>query len=258
MDEKVIVERTGRVMIVTLNDPDSRNAVDPEMAALLTRAFQQFEGDDDIYVAVLAGNGPSFCGGYNLNYFAEHGFGSEYRSEGPGALGISRMVPLKPVVGAIQGYAVAGGLELALWCDIRIAEETTKFGVFCRRWGVPLVDGGTHRLPRIIGQGRALEMILTGRPVMGPEALSWGLANQIVAEGQARGTAIALAKDIARFPRHCVLADRMSTITQWGLSVEDALLREAEGAEHVIEAEAREGAHRFASGMGRGGDFGNI
>ena len=180
------------------------------------------------------------------------------RREGDGPMGVSRMLLGKPVIAAVAGHAVAGGLELALWCDLRVAEDDAVFGVFCRRWGVPLVDGGTVRLPRIVGQGRALDMILTGRPVRAKEALEWGLANRVVPNGGARRGAEDLAREIAKFPEICMRSDRLSAYEQWDLSIDAALANEFEHGMPAILAEARAGATRFSEGKGRGGDFGNI
>jgi len=252
----VTVERSGRVTTVIINRPRSRNAVDHETAELLKGAFQEFEADAEQHVAVLCGAGEHFCAGYDLKTVGHAQ--SPYDPDGSGPLGPTRMLLSKPVVCAVEGYAVAGGLELTLWCDIRIASETAAFGVFCRRWGVPLIDGGTVRLARLIGHSRALDMILTGRPVDAREALSFGLANRVVPAGQARAAAEKYAGDIARFPQVCMRTDRMSSYRQWGMSIEDALRYEArEGFRPLLE-EARDGAKRFAEGKGRGGDFSDI
>ncbi|ODT94647.1 MAG: enoyl-CoA hydratase [Pseudonocardia sp. SCN 72-86] len=256
---KIEIEKDGPITIITLNRPEVRNAVDPETADLLREAFTAFDADDDAHVGVLAGTGPTFCAGFDLKALAEEaGLGEKYEPEGIGPLGISRFTISKPVIAAVQGYSVAGGLELALWCDMRVAEESATFGVFCRRWGVPLIDGGTIRLPRLIGQGHAMDMILTGRPVGAAEALSWGLANRVVPDGEARNAAVELAKEIARFPQLCMKADRISAITQWGYPLEEALHREGRGGAAVIEAESVGGAARFAAGAGRSGDFADI
>jgi enoyl-CoA hydratase len=238
MSDKVTLERDGDVTIVTLNRPEVRNAIDRETAARLQEVFATFESDASARVAVLAGAGTSFCAG--------------------GLLGISRRTLSKPVIAAVQGYAVAGGLELALWCDLRVLEDDAHVGVFCRRWGVPLIDGGTVRLPRLIGMGHAMDMILTGRAVGAAEALAWGLATRVVGPGQARARAIELATEIARFPQGCMKADRLSAMRQWGDTLEDALKREGRDGQPILEAEALGGATRFASGMGRSGDFSKI
>jgi enoyl-CoA hydratase len=256
--DKVHVERDGQVTIVTLNRPEARNAVDPEVAGLLQEAFSAFDADPDQHVGVLAGNGKSFCAGYDLKAISSQGLGPDYDPEGDGPLGISRMTLSKPVIAAVQGYSVAGGFELALWCDLRVMEQSATFGVFCRRWGVPLIDGGTVRLPRLIGMGHAQDMILTGRPVGAQEALAWGLANRVVPDGQVRTAAIDLAKEISRFPQLCMRSDRMSAIRQWGHPLDDALLQESRLSNHIVEAEARNGATRFSEGAGRSGDFAHI
>src|SRR5829696_1966746 len=191
---RVLVEKNGPVTTVVINRPEVRNAVDPETAAALLKAFSDFEEDTDSEVAVLAGTGAHFCAGFDLK--ALSGREIPYEPEGDGLMGPSRRLLSKPVIAAVEGYAVAGGLELALWCDLRIASETAIFGVFCRRWGVPLIDGGTIRLPRLIGQSRALDMILTGRPVGAAEALSWGLADRVVPSGEGRRAAEALAAEL--------------------------------------------------------------
>jgi enoyl-CoA hydratase len=217
---RVLVEKNGPVTTVVINRPEVRNAVDPETAAELLKAFSDFEEDTDSAVAVLAGAGAHFCAGFDLK--ALSGREIPYEPEGDGLMGPSRRLLSKPVIAAVEGYAVAGGLELALWCDLRVASETAIFGVFCRRWGVPLIDGGTIRLPRLIGQSRALDMILTGRPVPAEEALSFGLANRLARAGQARIEAEALALEIARFPQVCMRADRASTYAQWDTAGEFA------------------------------------
>ena len=252
---KVLVETDGPVTTILINRPDQRNAVDGETAVLLHAAFAAFDVDDDALVAVLSGVGSSFCAGYDLKYLSAEGLADDASDEGP--MGPSRMAMAKPVIAAIEGYAVAGGLELALMCDMRVASRTAVFGVFCRRWGVPLIDGGTVRLPRVVGQGRAMDMILTGRAVDAREALDFGLANRVVPAGEARRAAEALAHDIARFPQVCMRSDRLSALEQWSLPLDAALRREAE-----LGAAARRiapgGAARFASGKGRGGDFSEV
>jgi len=254
-EPKLVIERDGPVTIMRLNHPAQRNAVDQETAALLHDAFRAFEGDDQASVAILTGNGPSFCAGYDLKSLSGD---IPYAAEGDGPMGPSRMLTSKPVIAAIEGHAVAGGLELALQCDLRIASTTAVFGVYCRRWGVPLVDGGTVRLPRIIGHGRALDMILTGRPVLADEALSFGLANRVVAEGTALAEAMAIASQIARFPQGCLRVDRLSSYRQWGEPLDAALRFEGRNGETAFRSEAVAGAARFAGGLGRGGDFGEI
>ncbi len=266
---KLIVESDGPVTTIAIARPAVKNAIDAETAAELGAAVSAFEADPQARIAVLAGEGGCFCAGWDLKSLAEEPLarapdaGAAARAalalgpDGPGALAVCRRVPSKPVFAAIDGYAVAGGLELALWCDLRVMEEDAQLGVFCRRWGVPLIDGGTVRLPRLIGQSRALDMILTGRPVGAAEALTWGLANRVVPRGRARESAQELAREIARFPNACMLADRASCHDQWGRSLPDAFAAEATGGLPVL-GEAVDGARRFASGLGRGGDFGAI
>jgi enoyl-CoA hydratase len=252
----LIVEREEVVTIVTLNRPESRNAVDPPTALALRQAFDAFEADESARVAVLTGAGGHFCAGFDLKAVAAAS--GLHDAEGEGPMGPTRRLLSKPVIAAVEGYAVAGGFELALWCDLRVASATAVFGVYCRRWGVPLIDGGTVRLPRIVGQGRALDMILTGRPVDATEALSFGLANRLVPAGEARAEAVLLAAEIARFPQICLRADRASAFAQWEHGLEQALRAEARGGEAPLREEARQGAARFASGHGRSGDFGDI
>jgi enoyl-CoA hydratase len=253
--ETVLVEKAGPVTFVTINRPAQRNAVDPPTARLLRQAFADFETDSAAAVAVLSGTGTNFCAGADLKAVAQQ---IHYEPEGEGPMGPTRMFLSKPVIAAIEGHAVAGGLELALWCDLRVASTTAIFGVFCRRWGVPLVNGGTIRLPRLIGQSRALDMILTGRPVDAQEAHAFGLANRLVPAGEARREAEKLARDIARFPQTCLRADRLSAHLQWGQGIDEALRHEGRGGEATIRTEAVQGAARFAAGLGRGGDFGAI
>lgn len=252
----VAVAREGAVTIVRIDRPEARNAVDPETAHRLRDAFDAFEADEAAAVAVLAGTGDHFCAGFDLKTVDTAA--GDYDPEGEGPMGPTRRLLSKPVIGAVEGYAVAGGLELALWCDLRVASESAVFGVFCRRWGVPLIDGGTVRLPRIVGHGRALDMILTGRPVGAAEALGIGLANRVVAAGRALPEAINLAQEIARFPQLCLRADRASTYAALDGDLAAALRVEARGGAAPLAAEARTGAARFASGKGRGGDFGAL
>ncbi|MBL8682570.1 MAG: crotonase/enoyl-CoA hydratase family protein [Myxococcales bacterium] len=252
----VRVERPSQargVLTVVLDRIERKNAVDHETAAALAKAFGEFEGDADAHVGVLYGAHGTFCAGADLKAISE-GRANRLEPEGEGPMGISRMVLEKPVIAAIAGHAVAGGLELALWCDLRVAEESAVLGVFCRRWGVPLIDGGTVRLPRLIGMGRAMDMILTGRAVTAREALAMGLVDRVVPDGTAREAAETLAAEIARFPQACMRADRRSAYAQWDLSLDDAMRREFEGGLAVL-AEGVEGAKRFASGAGRGGRF---
>ncbi|MBA2918054.1 crotonase/enoyl-CoA hydratase family protein [Sphingomonas sp. MAH-20] len=250
---KVLLERRGHATVVTINRPERRNAVDAETASLLRTAFDAFDSDPDARVAVLTGAGGSFCAGYDLHSVASAP--PPYDPNGPGPMGPTRMLLSKPVIAAVEGHAVAGGLELALWCDLRVASASATFGVFCRRWGVPLIDGGTVRLPRIVGQGRALDMILTGRPVGAEEALAIGLANRVTREGEALDGALELADAIAAVPQMCMRADRLSAYRQWDADLTGALRAEAIGGEAPLRAEGLAGAGRFAGGAGRGGQF---
>lgn len=248
-------EIQGPVCTIILDRPAKRNAIDRPTANALRAAFEQFEADDQLLVAVLWGANGTFCSGADLTAMSDPETRNEVDAEGRGAgpLGPTRMMLSKPVIAAVSGYAVAGGLELSLMCDLRVVEETAVFGVFCRRWGVPLIDGGTVRLPRLIGQSRALDMILTGRPVHADEALQMGLVNRVVPEGQARQAAEALAEQIAGFPQQCLRADRASSYRQWDLALEDALRQEGRGGYPVVFEEAIKGAERFAKGEGRHG-----
>jgi enoyl-CoA hydratase len=252
----VRVEAEGPVTIVTIDRPERRNAVDVETAVALREAFDAFEGDESAQVAVLTGAGGHFCAGFDLKAFAAAG--GDYDPLGEGPMGPTRRLLAKPVLAAVEGYAVAGGMELALWCDLRIASESATFGVFCRRWGVPLIDGGTVRLPRIVGQGRALDLILTGRPVGAAEALAIGLANRVVATGTARAEAARIAAEIARFPSLCVRTDRASAYAGWDSDLRHALQAEALAGAAPLAEGARDGAARFAAGRGRAGDFEGI
>jgi len=213
----VSVEHEGRVTIVTINRPEVRNAVDGATAAGLADAFRAFDADDAHDTAVLTGAGGTFCAGADLKAISSQSGTNRVRPDGDGPMGPSRMLLSKPVIAAVEGYAVAGGLELALWCDLRVAARDAVFGVFCRRWGVPLIDGGTVRLPRLIGHSHALDLILTGRGVSGDEALRMGLANRLVEPGDARKAAVALAADLAALPQRCLREDRASSYEQWGL-----------------------------------------
>ncbi len=245
----------GPVAVVTIDRPSVRNAVDGPTAAELAAAFRRFEADDALSVAVLTGAGGTFCAGADLKGMTE-GRGNRVADDGDGPMGPSRFLLSKPTIAAVEGYAVAGGLELSLWCDMRVAAEDAVFGVFCRRWGVPLIDGGCVRLPRLIGHSHALDMILTGRPVSGDEALRMGLANRLVPKGTALAAAIALAKEIAKFPQQCLRADRMTSYEQWSLDLEQALVAETRrGVEVVRSGETLAGAQRFAKGAGRHGSF---
>lgn len=249
--EGVRVERNGPVTTVILNRPTARNAVDGPTAMALFEAFSEFDADDSASVAVLWGEGGTFCAGADLKAIGTAESNPTQRS-GPGPMGPTRMVLSKPVIAAVSGYAVAGGLELALWCDLRVAEEDAVFGVFCRRWGVPLIDGGTVRLPRLIGHGRAMDMILTGRSVDAGEALAIGLANRVVATGRAREKAEELAAELARLPQLCLRSDRLSALGQWGMTESEAMDVEF-GSLNRVASELLAGAKRFADGAGRHG-----
>ena len=250
----VRVEKNGPITTVILSRPEVRNAVDGPTARALVEAFREFDADGEAKVGVFYGEGGTFCAGADLKAVAE-GRLPHLAPEGDGPMGPSRMVLSKPVIAAIPGHAVAGGLELALWCDLRVAEEDAVLGVFCRRWGVPLIDGDTVRLPRLIGLSRALDLILTGRPVSAREALGMGLVNRVVPRGNAREAAEALAREIAAFPQACMNADRNSAYAQVGLPLEEALLQEFRGGVQVLEKESLAGAKRFAGGAGRHGTF---
>ena len=243
----------GPVTVVTIDRPGRRNAVDQATATALLDAFQAFDADADASVAVLTGSGGTFCAGADLQAIAA-GEGNRVAEDGPGPMGPTRLDLTKPVIAAVEGHAVAGGLELALWCDLRVAAADATFGVYCRRFGVPLIDGGTVRLPRLVGQGRALDLILTGRGVGADEALSIGLVNRVVSAGKALEAAVAWAAEMAELPQVCMRNDRRSALDQWNLSVPDALLHETRlGIDSLRSGEALEGAARFADGAGRGG-----
>jgi enoyl-CoA hydratase len=259
----VEISQAGPVVTITINRPAVRNAVDPSTAAALHEAFAAAEADDAVLSIVLTGAGGNFCAGADLKAV---GAGARFEQTARGPMGPSRLLAdrddaepgvslSKPLIAAVEGFAVAGGLELALLADMRVASETAVFGVYCRRWGVPLIDGGTVRLPRIIGQGRALEMILTGRPVDAHEALSWGLANRVVAPGAALAAAQTLAAEIARFPQVCMRGDRASAFAGWSMDLDAALRAEGVRGRKALTAESQAGALRFAAGKGRGGDF---
>jgi enoyl-CoA hydratase len=252
----VRTERQGHVTTVVLSRPEARNAVDGPTARELADAFRAFEADEEARVAVLWGEGGTFCAGADLKAIGTER-GNRVAEDGDGPMGPTRMRLSKPVIAAVSGHAVAGGLELALWCDLRVAEEDAVFGVFCRRWGVPLIDGGTVRLPRLIGQSHALDMILTGRPVDAREARAMGLANRVVPTGTARSAAETLAAEIARFPQACLRGDRASVLEQDGLDETAALRGELRYGAGVL-AEGLEGAARFAAGAGRGGSFTDV
>ncbi|MFE6898625.1 crotonase/enoyl-CoA hydratase family protein [Streptomyces sp. NPDC057717] len=249
----VRVERRGHVTTVVLCRPEVRNAVDGPTAAELAAAFKEFDADESARVAVLWGEGGTFCAGADLKAIGTER-GNRVAEEGDGPMGPTRLRLSKPVIAAVSGHAVAGGLELALWCDLRVAEEDAVFGVFCRRWGVPLIDGGTVRLPRLIGESRAMDLILTGRPVPAPEAYAIGLANRLVPPGRARAEAEELAERIADFPQACMRGDRASVLDQAGQGEEVAMAGELRYGTAVLE-ESLKGAARFASGAGRHGSF---
>lgn len=246
-------EQDGLVATVTIDRPEVRNAVNPATAESLVACFERFAKDEAVSVAVLTGAGGNFCAGFDLKALAREE-GNRLQETGPGPMGPTRMTLGKPVIAAIEGYAVAGGLELALWCDLRVAAENATFGVFNRRFGVPLIDLGTIRLPRMIGQGRALDLILTGRPVAADEALRIGLIERLVQPGTALAEAQKLARQIAGFPASAVRADRSSVLNQWSLSLDDATKAEQRGGIDVLASgEAQEGARRFSEGAGRHG-----
>jgi len=255
MTDSVHVHRDGPVTVVTIDRPAVRNAVDRPTADALAAAFRDFEADPDASVAVLTGAGGTFCSGADLGGFADgrgNNISTDMDVDGP--MGPTRMLLDKPVIAAVEGHAVAGGLELALWCDLRVAATDATFGVYCRRWGVPLVDGGTVRLSRLVGHSHALDLILTGRGVSGDEALSMGLANRLCEPGEALDRAVALGQHVAGFPQVCLRNDRRSSYDQWGLPLGDALAREVDlGLETVRSGETLDGAARFVSGEGRGG-----
>lgn len=254
----VSVTREDEITIVAIDRPDRRNAVDSPTAHALYDAFKAFDADDTASVAILTGTGGNFCAGADLKAIAAaDGGGNPVRREGDlGPMGPTRLMLSKPVIAAVEGFAVAGGLELALWCDLRVAGRSATFGVYCRRFGVPLIDLGTIRLPRLIGQSRAMDMILTGRGVPAEEAQAMGLANRVVEDGQALTAAIALAKQIAVFPQGCMRNDRRSALDQWSLDWDAATAREiALGNETLSSGETLAGATRFAGGQGRGGTF---
>jgi enoyl-CoA hydratase len=253
----VSVTTEGSVCTITLNRPEKRNAVHGPMAAELRTAFFQFEENPSLSVAVLTGAGGNFCAGADLDAIGDPAMRNELEPDGRGAgpMGPTRLALSKPLIAAVNGYAVAGGLELALFADLRVADEDAVFGVFCRRWGVPLIDGGTVRLPRIVGMGRALDMILTGRAVAAPEALTMGLVNRVVPTGEALSAAQQLSRQIAAFPQKCMLTDRASTYGQWDIPLDQALRRGGALGAPIVFAEGESGAARFADGAGRHGNF---
>lgn len=265
----VRIEKDGPVWTVIHSRPEARNAMDPPSAKALFEAFIEFDNDDEAAVAVFWGEGGAFCAGWDLKNAAglsddDDGVSvlrfdrttDDGHSRGP--MGPSRLQLSKPVIAAVAGPAVAGGMELAIWADIRVMEETAYMGVYCRRWGVPLIDGGTVRLPRLVGEGRALDLIMTGRQVMADECARIGLCEYVVAEGGARSEAEAIAHDIARFPQHCMRADVASAKASYGLDLRDALEYEFVNGKAMVAREGIAGARRFADGAGRSGDFDSI
>ena len=253
-------EKRDRVCLVGIDRHDVRNAVDGPTAQQLADAFKELERDEDLHVGVLFGHGGTFCAGADLKAMTtDPERANRVSGDGDGPMGPTRMLCSKPIIAAIEGHAVAGGLELALWCDLRVAGASSTLGFYDRRWGVPLIDGGTIRLPRLIGQARALDLVLTGRGVGAEEALSMGLVNRVVDEGKALEAAVELAADIARFPQICMRSDRRSLYEQWDLPMNKALAREFElGIETIASGETISGAERFVSGKGRHGDFGDV
>lgn len=255
---KVRTEAREGIWVVTITRSAVKNCVDRETSEGLANAFRKFDEDDELQVAILQGEDLSFCAGADLKAVGQidSSESNRVRSGGDGPMGPTRMLLGKPVIAAVEGYAVAGGLELAIWCDLRVAARDAVFGVYCRRWGVPLIDGGTVRLPRLVGQSHAMDMILTGRGVSGEEALAMGLANRLVEHGEAFEAAFALAKSIAKFPQRCMRSDRLSSLTQWGVSEGEALREETRlGLEVIRSGETQRGAALFASGAGRHGSF---
>jgi enoyl-CoA hydratase len=253
MNSTLQVTREGPVTVVAIHRPERRNAVDAPTAAALHEAFAAFDGDEASSVAVLTGGGGTFCAGADLKALAD-GERRPLAQDGPGPMGPTRMELSKPVIAAVEGFAVAGGLELALWCDLRVAAADATFGVFCRRFGVPLIDGGTVRLPRLIGQGRALDLILSGREVGADEALAMGLVNRVVPRGSALPEAVAWGHQLAALPQDCLRNDRRSALAQWGLSTADAMQVEFRlGMASLTSPDASSGPLRFARGAGRGG-----
>jgi enoyl-CoA hydratase len=251
----VYIEIEYPIYTIIINNPEVKNAVDGSTAKELVEAFQKFENDEKAEIAVLFGANGTFCSGANLKAISE-GTGNRIQKDGDGPMGPTRMKLSKPVIAAVAGYAVAGGLELALWCDLRVVEKSAIFGVFCRRFGVPLIDGGTVRLPRLIGLSRALDMILTGRPVPADEAYTWGLANRIVEDGKSKEEAEKLAREIAGFPKFCMRNDRLSTYDQVGTNIEEAMLIEFEyGLKTLAKGEFLGGSKDFTQGKGKHGSF---
>lgn len=258
MASSILTRKAGPLLFVTINRPEARNAVDRPTAEALAEAFRAFDADDSLRVAILHGAGEHFCAGADLKAVASGDPARRNRleMEGDGPMGPSRMQLSKPVIAAVSGFCVAGGLELALWCDLRVADETAQFGVFCRRFGVPLIDGGTVRLPRAIGMSRAMDMILTGRAVAAGEALSFGLVNRLVESGSLLPSAEKLALEIANFPQLCMRNDRRSAFDQWGLDETAAIRHEfGLGLQTLHSGETVQGATRFTGGAGRHGTF---
>ncbi len=250
----IIIEKSGPVTTIILQRPEVRNAIDRATAEALADAFRAFDADESALVGVLYGDHGTFCAGADLKALSD-GHGNRVEVGGDAPMGPSRMLLSKPVIAAISGYAVAGGLELALWCDLRVAEEDAVLGVFCRRWGVPLIDGGTVRLPRLIGLSHALDLILTGRPVSAPEALQMGLVNRVVAKGTAREAAELLAEGLAKFPQVCLRNDRMSAYQQFDMNFNEALANEFQYGLHSLRTGSADGAKQFVEGKGRHGSF---
>ncbi|MEM9132296.1 MAG: crotonase/enoyl-CoA hydratase family protein [Actinomycetota bacterium] len=264
--DTVLTERRGEILVVTINRPHVRNAVDSPTARRLGQAFVEFDTDESLKVAILTGAEGTFCAGADLKSVGEGTFEPTPppvapidRHDAAAPMGPTYLRLSKPVIAAVAGHAVAGGLELSLWCDLRVVEEDAVFGVYCRRWGVPLIDGGTVRLPRLIGQSHALDMVLTGRPVGAPEAERMGLANRVVPTGTALDVAVVLAEQLARFPQLCLRNDRRSVHDQWDLDFDDAMANEGVLGDRTLRSgETREGARRFSSGRGRGGSFDDL
>jgi len=253
MLNSVQIETRDDILIVTINRPEARNAVDGPTAQALAEAFRSFDADDRLSVAILSGTGGTFCAGADLKGVAA-GRGNRLSEEGDAPMGPTRMLLSKPVIAAVEGHAVAGGLELALWCDLRVAARNAVFGVYCRRFGVPLVDLGTIRLPRLIGHSNAMDLILTGRGVSGEEALRMGLANRLVEAGGALAAALDLARSLAKLPQTCLRSDRLSAYEQWSLPTEEAIRNEfRRGMQVIASGETAAGAKRFAAGDGRHG-----
>jgi len=251
----VLIEIDYPIYTIIINNPEVKNAVDAHTAKDLAKAFRNFESDNKAEVAVLWGTNGTFCSGANLKAISED-YENRIEKVGDGPMGPTRMRLSKPVIAAVAGYAVAGGLELALWCDLRIVEKSVIFGVFSRRFGVPLIDGGTVRLPRLIGLSRALDMVLTGRPITAAEAYSWGLANRIVEDGQSRQEAEKLGRKLTKYPKICMRNDRMSTYDQFGLDIDNAIEKEFEyGLKTLESGEFLEGSKEFAIGKGKHGSF---